>query len=205
MKCCGHVSLPLAEDFEQQDTPGFCPAQRVTFDGNPWHSISKTCTSGSKSCLTVIAVPSGPDPTPKIAIDVASVLCGLQTLVISKAAGCILSPPGGPIYHTSSATPSQSGSLVSDVGPLASVTHSASLWVAPTCTAPHAGGRRPRKAHCSRSVAWRRKRSTRGTTTTDPEAGAGCKCRCWCEDGAAPGPGLQARTSVGTGRPGRTI
>ena len=29
-------------------------------------------------------------------------------------------------------------------------------------------------------------------------------CRSWCEDDPAPGPRLQARPSVGTGRPGRT-
>ena len=44
----------------------------------------------------------------------------------------------------------------------------------------------------------------RGCSTTDPEAGAGYKCRSLCEDGRAPGPRLQARPSVGTGRPGRT-
>ena len=43
-----------------------------------------------------------------------------------------------------------------------------------------------------------------GNRATDPEAGARCKCRSWCEDGRARGSRLQARPSVGTGRPGRT-
>ena len=41
-------------------------------------------------------------------------------------------------------------------------------------------------------------------STTDPEARTGGTCLSWCKDGPAPGPRLQARPSVGTGRPGRT-
>ena len=43
-----------------------------------------------------------------------------------------------------------------------------------------------------------------GCSNTEPDAGAGCKCYSWCKNGPAPGPRLQARPSVGTGRPGRT-
>ena len=43
-----------------------------------------------------------------------------------------------------------------------------------------------------------------GYSATDQEAGMGCNHCSQCEDGHAPGPKLQARPSVRTGRPGRT-